>query len=177
MLLLTSLAAILLSCGRPAPRLRPASSYTGPLNATSIEGMVHDLVNRQRRKKGLGSLKLDKKLSGIARAHSRDMATRGYFSHYSPDGKDFSSRYDAGGFECKVHVGQTIYLGAENIFNVMFTGNMTGARIANDTVNGWMKSPGHRKNILTPHWGLEGIGVSIGRDGGMVVVYITQNFC
>ncbi len=37
-----------------------------------------------------------------------------------------------------------------------------------------MKSPGHRENILTPHWKREGIGVEIAPDDN---VYITQNFC
>jgi uncharacterized protein YkwD len=37
-----------------------------------------------------------------------------------------------------------------------------------------MKSPGHRKNILTPHWGKEGIGITISPDGKE---YVTQNFC
>jgi len=37
-----------------------------------------------------------------------------------------------------------------------------------------MKSPGHRKNILTPYWKKEGIGVHIGPDDK---VYVTQNFC
>jgi len=47
-------------------------------------------------------------------------------------------------------------------------------RIAETTVDGWMKSPGHRKNILMPHWVSEGLGVSVSPDDK---VYITQNFC
>ncbi|MBS1128555.1 MAG: serine protease, partial [Nitrospirae bacterium] len=39
---------------------------------------------------------------------------------------------------------------------------------------GWMNSQGHRKNILTPHWLNQGIGVFISTDD---TVYITQNFC
>jgi uncharacterized protein YkwD len=47
-------------------------------------------------------------------------------------------------------------------------------QIAHKTVQGWMNSPGHRKNILTPHWQNEGIGISVAPDGA---VYFTQNFC
>lgn len=47
-------------------------------------------------------------------------------------------------------------------------------KIAGKALEGWMKSPGHRKNILTPHWKREGIGVEISADDK---VYITQNFC
>jgi hypothetical protein len=46
--------------------------------------------------------------------------------------------------------------------------------IAESTVEGWMNSPGHRKNILIPVWQREGIGVSIAPDDK---VYITENFC
>jgi uncharacterized protein YkwD len=168
--------AVLASCGQTV-RLRPAGPYTGPLKAGSIEKKIHKLINTERRDKGLGSLGLDKALSSIARDHSADMSEKGYFSHFAPDGSDFSHRYEKGGYSCRVTQGQTIYLGAENIFTIIFTGTQTGEQIARDTVKGWMASKGHRKNILTPHWGREGIGVSIGRDGQRVIVYITQNFC
>ncbi len=95
-------------------------------------------------------------------------------------------RYKQAGYECGITVGRTIYTGAENIalnnlYNSVTTINgkayydwnsMEG--IAVSTVDGWMKSPGHRKNILTPHWRNEGIGVFIAPDDR---VYITQNFC
>jgi uncharacterized protein YkwD len=41
-------------------------------------------------------------------------------------------------------------------------------------VEGWMKSPGHRENILAPHWKRQGIGVEIA-PGNRILV--TQNFC
>ena len=45
--------------------------------------------------------------------------------------------------------------------------------VAKDAVNGWMDSPGHRKNILTPEFDREGIGVKVSAFS----IYITQNFC
>jgi uncharacterized protein YkwD len=45
--------------------------------------------------------------------------------------------------------------------------------IAESTVDGWMKSPNHKENILTPSWQSEGIGIS----ATDYKVYITQNFC
>jgi uncharacterized protein YkwD len=47
-------------------------------------------------------------------------------------------------------------------------------QIARSTVSGWMKSPGHRKNILQPFWKTEGIGIAVSPDDK---VLITQNFC
>ena len=86
------------SCGS-ASKLRPAEPYTGALKASSIEKQVHALINTERKKDGLGPLGLDTQLSRIARDHSSDMTEKGYFSHYSPDGRDFSYRYEKGGYE------------------------------------------------------------------------------
>ena len=44
--------------------------------------------------------------------------------------------------------------------------------LAQSTVDGWMDSPGHRENILTP-FSREGIGIIVTDEGE---VYITENF-
>jgi len=49
----------------------------------------------------------------------------------------------------------------------------TEEMLAEQTVQGWMNSPGHRANILSGFHS-EGIGVAIATDDK---VYITQNFC
>jgi uncharacterized protein YkwD len=44
--------------------------------------------------------------------------------------------------------------------------------LARSTVQGWMESPGHRENIMTP-FTREGIGIYVTGEGE---VYITENF-
>jgi len=152
-----------------------------------LERRIHVLINKERRNHGLSLLEWNGALAGIAKQHSRDMAKRNYFSHYSPEGHDFFYRYKEEGYTCGVRVGRTIYQGAENIainhlYNSYTTVNGVVAyhdwnsqnKIAETTVEGWMKSPGHRKNILTPYFKSEGIGVFVAPDDK---VYITQNFC
>ena len=46
--------------------------------------------------------------------------------------------------------------------------------LAKEIVDGWMESPGHRKNILTGAYDKIGVGVSISDSEK---VYATQNFC
>ena len=104
----------------------------------------------------------------------------------SPEGHEFSYRYRREGYRCAISIGTTIHLGAENILqNNLYDSVITvngkafydwnsQAKIAETTVQGWMKSPGHRQNILKPYWNNEGIGVFIAPDDK---VYITQNFC
>jgi len=156
------------------------------INISRLEKQIHDLINLERKKKGLASLDWNKKLSAIARKHSVDMAEKKYFSHFSPEGKDFLYRYEQGGFRCNIRIGSEIYLGSENIFQANLYDSVTYANevayydwnteadIANQVVRGWMNSALHRKNILTPHWNTEGIGISISADG---MVFVTQNFC
>jgi uncharacterized protein YkwD len=156
------------------------------INVADLEKQLHKLINGERQKQGLGPLQWDDALARIAEKHSRDMAKRNYFDHVSPEGHDFLYRYGQEGYRCAVRTGTTIHMGAENIaLNNLYDSVTTvdgeafydwnsQKKLAETTVRGWMNSPGHRKNILTPHWKKEGIGVVIAPDDK---VYITQNFC
>src|SRR5512143_1164321 len=188
--LLLFLIPCLFSCATPPPGATgrvPERGNRPSINISKLERNIHDLINRERRMHGLSPLAWNDALSSIARKHSQDMAMRNYFSHDTPEGHDFSYRYNQAGYSCAVHgQGNIYYTGAENIFQnnlynriVFMNGvahydwNTTG-KIAESTVHGWMNSQGHRKNVLTPHWKSEGIGVAISPDDK---VYITQNFC
>jgi uncharacterized protein YkwD len=183
------LVLVVLSCAAPPARIEPGVLKKRPqpkIVTAALEKQIHSLVNKERRKQGLSLLEWDDALSGIAQKHSRDMAARNYFDHYSPEGHDFSYRYQQGGYQCALRTGRTIYMGAENIaLNNLYDSVTTvngkayydwnsQEKIAETTVQGWMKSPGHRKNILTPSFRHEGIGVFIAPGDK---VYITQNFC
>ena len=156
------------------------------INIAKLEAQIHRLINRERKRKGLKPLAWNAALSRIARTHSKDMARRDYFHHYSPEGHDFLWRYERAGYSCGIRIGNIIHTGGENILQNNLYDSVTTIngdpyydwnsqkKIAETSVRGWMKSPGHRKNILTPHWQKEGIGVVIAPDGK---VYITQNFC
>ena len=187
--LLLLLSSLLTSCAHaPAPtgHTVPAKRPQPAISVVRLEKQIHLLINKERQKQGLSQLSADDALSLIARRHSRDMAARKYFDHISPEGHDFAYRYRQGNYDCSVATGSTIYKGAENIAQNNLYDSVTTIngeaffdwnsldKIAETTVQGWMKSPGHRKNILMPHWNQEGIGVYIAPDDK---VYITQNFC
>lgn len=189
--IVTALAVIpgLCSCATPAVRTGQNTVKTRPkpkIIVADLERKMHALVNKERRKQGLQLLEWNDALARIAGNHSRDMSKRNYVDHYSPEGRDFSYRYRQEGFSCAVREGKTIHMGAENIALNYLYGSVTTVNnvafydwnsedaIAETTVRGWMNSPGHRKNILTPYFKSEGIGVVISPDDK---VYITQNFC
>jgi uncharacterized protein YkwD len=185
MALVFSLAACAQPQPIPASRL-PEHKSKPHVRIVELEKKIHALINRERQQHGLRPLAWDHALVVIARKHSRDMAKRKYFDHISPEGYDFSYRFRKEGYSCAVTVGNVIYTGAENIaLNNLYDSVTTvngeafydwnsPDKIAETTVKGWMNSPGHRKNILTPHWRNEGIGLVISPDDK---VYITQNFC
>jgi uncharacterized protein YkwD len=182
-----ALTIVLFSCQAahsPAPQAQAIPKPS--IRVQDLEQRIHILINRERKTHGFSGIAWDDKLARIARKHSKDMASRTYFSHESPEGRDFFFRYQEQGYTCSIRTGTTIHMGAENIalghlYRSIRTVNGvvsydwdTIDQIAQKTVQGWMNSPGHRKNILTPHWQNEGIGIFFATDGA---VYVTQNFC
>lgn len=120
------------------------------------ERQMLDLLNRERTSRGLKPVAIDPTIIPVARAHSRDMFERKYFSHENPDGKTPFDRMSEGGVR---------YLAAGE--NLAYAPNV---RIAHE---GLMNSPGHRANILRPEFGRIGIGVI---DAGIYGKMFTQNF-
>ncbi|MDK2917816.1 MAG: hypothetical protein PWQ37_549 [Candidatus Petromonas sp.] len=114
------------------------------------------LVNAERSKKGLTPLKLDLKLTEVARYKSQDMIDNNYFSHNSPT---YGSPFDM----MKNFGIKYIYAG-ENL-----AGNST-VKGAHDSL---MSSEGHRKNILNTKFTHIGIGVKEGSRYGKI---FTQMF-
>lgn len=149
-----------------------------------LEHRIHQYVNYRRAEHGLDALSYDTELAAIARAYSKDMAERGFFSHYSPEGEDFSDRYDEAGYDCSITVDNKVYKGGENLARnhlgkpVTVDGGQevykTPDELAQAIVTGWMHSPRHRENMLKDVWRNEGIGAHVMDDG---TVYVTQNFC
>ena len=121
-----------------------------------LEARMLVLVNAERRKYGLDTLKADTALRKVALAHSADMFERGYFAHETPEGKDpFDRMHDA---HIKYHIAGE---------------NLALAQTLSIAHQGLMNSPGHRANILKPEFGRAGIGIL---DGGFYGLMISQEF-
>jgi uncharacterized protein YkwD len=186
-LLAVSLVAVALLGGAPgraeeARRQKPKPA----VSAVDVAQRIHRLINEVRRKHNLPALAWDGPLARIAARHSRDMGRRNYFDHDSPEGRGFAHRYRQDGYRCEIRTGNIIHGGAENIALGRLYNSVTRINgvayhdwnspetIARQTVDGWMNSTGHRRNILTPHWRRQGVGIDIRPDNR---VLITQNFC
>jgi uncharacterized protein YkwD len=97
-------------------------------------------LNRVRAAHGLGALRSDDHLQRAARAHSREMVATNTFSHGA-----FGSRM--------LEFGVTGSIAGENL--AWGTGSRGTAR---GIVAGWLRSPGHRANLLRPAFVRVGVG-------------------
>ncbi len=136
------------TCPAAAPDLR------------KIERRVFDLVNQERRRAGVPPLQWDDALAAEARRHSYNMMARWFFSHEDPIRGALNKRLKS----ANLPWGRC----AENIFSEQ--GYADPAEMA---VQGWLKSPGHRANMLDPRLTHTGIGAAQRSDA---TIYITQDF-
>lgn len=122
----------------------------------SSEQKMLALVNKEREKKGLDPLTMDASLRLLSRDYATDMLARGYFSHNSPEGTSPFDRMDNAGIS---------YTSAGE--------NLALAPDVDLAMQGLMKSPGHRANILSQNYAKVGIGVI---DGGIYGKMFVQEF-
>lgn len=108
---------------------------------TSEVGMFN-LINDERRKRGIPQLTWRSDVVPVAREHAKDMWEREYFGHVSPEQKDVWDRLEEANIQF-YSVGENLAL----------------APTLQTAHNGLMNSEGHRRNILDPDFGRIGVGV------------------
>jgi uncharacterized protein YkwD len=145
------------------------SRASGIVHPKELERRIFQLTNDARRKNGLSTLTSDDNLALKAREKSDDMLQKNYFSHTSPEGKTLNDRFQEekpASIRNISRIGENIYMASRLDYT---TDIKTQARLI---VDGWMTSPGHRRNILDPNYTHLGVGVSA-RDK---MCYATQVF-
>ena len=157
------------------------------IRVPQLERRIHDLINDRRTAAGLLPLGVDERLIRIARGHSEDMATRGFFDHINAQGEDPTARGKHAGYDCRKQIDKSSFREglAENLSDVPRVSRIetigthttydwnTADEVARLAVDGWMKSRGHRDNILGRTFTESGVGVAIASKD----IYITQLFC
>jgi uncharacterized protein YkwD len=169
---LLSAMLVALVAAPSASAARACQSGNATPRTASYRTMVHStlcLLNAKRSKRGQRKLRLSKKLSRAARRHARDMARRNYFSHNSPNGSSFLDRIRRTGYLR----GARMWMVGENL--AWGSGSRSSPRL---TVRAWMRSPGHRRNILTRRFRHIGIGIAFGAPtnvgGSPAATYATE---
>lgn len=135
--------------GRIATANRPASaapeSMVEPADAARDVLNAHNAIRANHRR---SPFRLNPELCRAAQLQAQDMARRGRMSHRGSDGSTPFERMQRAGYRYNA--------GAEN---VAFGIDQVAA-----VMGGWMRSPGHRRNILGPY-GEIGVGRAIATDG------------
>ena len=99
-------------------------------------------------------------LAEASRLHSEDMARYNYFSHSGRDGSDPGQRVERAGYRYR-STGENIAAG--------------GQMKAEDAVAGWIRSPGHCANLMSPVFTEMGAAFAVDPRSEMRV-YWTQAF-
>jgi uncharacterized protein YkwD len=128
---------------------------------TLQEASVFAATNKYRKAQGLPELEPDARLIAIARMRSADMAKRNYFSHITPEGSDV--------FGLMRSRQVRFWAAGENLAR----NNYSLAQAPDVAMQGWIKSAGHRANLLHPSFGHLGVGLAVASDGKK---YLTQVF-
>ena len=147
----------------PATTVKTCDGDTIKLSAN--EKHVLELHNKARKRRGLKPHCVHPILTQAARAHTKEMLDKDYFSHNSFDGETLRERlerfgYTSSGFPC-YYVGENISWGC-------------GSYGAPDrTFKRWMHSSVPRENILWKRFREVGIGVLTGtyKDCSQVTMY------
>lgn len=146
--------------------LVPAALFGAVVMASPAEAaaptaarMVTDIVNatnRYRAQAGCAKVRMDANLGKAARGHSAWMAQTRKFSHVGSGNSTFATRVKRTGYTAPL---------SENIAY----GYRSGAQVAAS----WMKSPGHRANMLNCRAKAVGVGAAYASNG---TTYFTQVF-
>lgn len=126
----------------PAKKKQDRKTYPRSLKSA----MGH--INSIRRKHGLNPIPIDDRALALARVRLCDLHDNHYFAHINPRTKTSPETLKASfGFSQREFV-------AENLFGGGRSNNM------HEAINAWMKSSGHRRNLLFPD-----------HTGGAIVAY------
>ena len=118
---------------------------------------ILSLTNAEREKNGLSPLVWNSSLSQAAESHCRDMISRGYFSHTTPEGLT--------PFDRLKRLGIKYTNAAENL--------AAGQPDPESVFNAWLSSEKHRKAIMNPK--VTEMGAAFVR-GGKYGIYWAQEF-
>ncbi len=157
------LALFPVSVGAAPPRTwrgEPPPSEAAIAGVADAERYLRELTDRERAANGRATLAWDPALAAAARAHAEDMRDNGFIGHISARTGDLGDRLH--------HAGYAFAYASENI-----------ARATSlwEAMASLMRSPGHRRNLLSPEVTRIGIGVAITTDAhGERTYVVTQVF-
>lgn len=137
-----AVAAMVVLAVLPSANAETRSHPRTVVHTPTYADAILTAMNRERKAHGLRPLRLNEKLSKAAFDRIEDMFAKSYFAHVSPDGLEPFVWAQARGYRYRL-IGENLAVGYR------------GTAV----VDGWMKSRGHRENILQR--GFDEVGIAI----------------
>jgi uncharacterized protein YkwD len=138
-------------------------------NGAQVRAGTLCLINRERTSRGLRALRHDGQLRKVAGRYSRQMVRQSFFDHVGPNGSTVRSRINGTTYLKRAatwSLGENLYWGSGE------------SATPQESVQGWMHSPGHRRNVLDRRFRDIGIGIAIGApedvEGSPSATYTTD---
>jgi uncharacterized protein YkwD len=117
---------------------------TGDRLATGVAQEIVALTNAARASRSLPELAVNTRLAAAAEQYAESMAHREWLGHTDADGSTFAQRAEEAGYSDWAFLGENLAMGH-------------GSLDPTEITDAWMKSAGHRENLLSPK--LKEIGV------------------
>jgi len=128
--------------------------------STILPAVIVADTNKEREEASLTPLSRNDLLDVAAQMKADDMASKGYFAHYSPGGVSPWHWFNEASYK---------YVNAGENLAVHFTDS-------DKVVKAWMNSPTHRENIMNGSYREIGIGTATGMYQGYDTVFVVQLF-
>jgi Cysteine-rich secretory protein family len=125
-----------------------------------VETAIIEITNTVRAEAKLKPVTANPQLAAAARAYADLLARTGAFSHEA-DGKLGDRTKRVGYAHCLI---------AENLASHQDSRGFESRALAKSAMEGWLNSPGHRDNIMTPE--MTETGVAVAKSAGATPKYI-----
>lgn len=119
---------------------------------------IAELVNEERESRGKEALEINEELMENAMLRAGEAVES--FSHTRPNGENYDTA-----------VTIEYSLAGENLAGTSVHYGSTLESLAEETVDGWLKSSGHKKNLLDSKWEETGVGVYKTGGGEYTISY------
>ncbi len=142
----------------PAPKPKPKTDL-----AVDVARLITDATKKLRTGQSLPIYTPDTQLAASAKKYSVKLLQGNYLAHIDTSGCDLTCRFSESGYQASSW--------GENLAMMEYDEEPSAEYIANYFMTQWQKSAGHRKNILSPTFTHQGVGVSVQSGKIYVVVH------
>jgi uncharacterized protein YkwD len=144
------------------------------IEADSLESQIESNINDARETEELPPLAESDRLGQQARSYSKEQARNDFIGHDSPVSGPMSARLSCRpsgeNINTAYYVQEFVSDGEERYLN-------NESQVADYIVESWLRSEGHRSNIMDRRFSTQGVGINVTERDGDAFVIATQQLC